>query len=114
MNDALNVCLSGINAVFSWMEKVYTAIPGSFVFILAMIGVFTVFRLLLVPVMGTHIGGAGSDIARIIRAENDRKNAANERFYQRVRSEVAAEKRYKERIADMEHAKFVRNDSRRR
>lgn len=91
MNDALNVCLSGINAVFSWMEKVYTAIPGSFVFILAMIGVFTVFRLLLVPVMGVHIGGAGSDFARFIdkAASNDTASTKQHRMTNRERVVVA-------------------------
>ena len=114
LNQAINICITGINAAFGFFDRIMSAIPGAFSFILAMIGVFTVFRLLLVPIMGAHIGGAGSDMAHIIRAEDNRKNAANERFYQRVRSEVAAEKRYKQRIADMEHAKSVRNDSRRR
>ena len=114
INDALNICLTGINAVFTWFGQIMDALPGAFNFILAMIGVFTVFRLLLVPIMGVHIGGAGSDMAHIIRSESNRNKADQERFYQRVRSEVAAEKRYQRRIADREHAKFVRDDSRRR
>lgn len=92
MNDALNVCLSGINAVFSWLEKVYSAIPGSFVFILAMIGVFTVFRLLLVPVMGVHIGGAGSDFVRLMgkaHGSNEVVAAKQHKMTKRERTVVA-------------------------
>ena len=99
MNDALNVCLSGINAVFSWMEKVYTAIPGSFIFILAMIGVFTVFRLLLVPVMGVHIGGAGSDFVRFMgKAQSSNEVVTTKQHRMTKHERVVVAKQHASRI----------------
>lgn len=71
LNQAINICITGINAAFSFFDRIMSAIPGAFSFILAMIGVFTVFRLLLVPIMGIHIGGAGSDVARLMNKKPD-------------------------------------------
>lgn len=73
MNDAINICLSGINACFNWMAQIFNSIPGSFQFILAMIGVYTVFRLLLVRIIGARLGAGASDIVKAIRRSDKEK-----------------------------------------
>lgn len=84
--DALNICITGINAVFGWFSRLMDAIPGAFNFILAMIGVFTVYRILLVPILGIHIGGAGSDLAHIVRTDERNRAESEKRHLMQIES----------------------------
>lgn len=62
--DIVGYCITCINAAFEWMDKIFSAIPGSFIFLLAMLGVYTVFRILLVPIFGTRLASGISDVAK--------------------------------------------------
>lgn len=74
LNDALNICIVGINAAFDFFDRVMFAIPGAFSFILAMIGVFTIGRLIIRPIMGVRLGSGASDVVRKIRGSDKEKN----------------------------------------
>ena len=76
MSTIIGYMITCINAVFGWFDQLMDSLPGAFSFILAMIGAFTVFRLLIRPIMGAHIGGAGSDVARVLNKENKKDYSA--------------------------------------
>ena len=71
--EALNTCIIGINAAFNFFDRIMSAIPGAFSFILAMIGVFSIGRLLIRPIMGVRIGSGASDVVRKIRGSEKEK-----------------------------------------
>lgn len=71
--EVLNTCIIGINAGFEFFDRIMSAIPGAFSFILAMIGVFTIGRLLIRPIMGARLGSGASDVVRKLSRSNKEK-----------------------------------------
>lgn len=71
--EALNACIIGINAAFNFFDRIMSAVPGAFSFILAMIGVFTIGRLLIRPIMGVRFGSGASDVVRKLRRSDKEK-----------------------------------------
>lgn len=76
--DIVGYCIIGINAALEWMEKLFAAIPGSFTFLLAMVGVYTVFRILLRPILGVRLGSGASDVAKKVTKNYSHSSASSE------------------------------------
>ena len=76
--DIVGYCITCINAAFDWMDKIFSAIPGSFIFLLAMLGVYTVFRILLRPILGIRLGSGASDVVKKVTKNFSHSSASSE------------------------------------
>lgn len=73
MSTIIDYMITCINAVFGWFDQFMDSLPGAFSFISAMIGAFSVFRLLIRPIMGYRLGSGASDIVRKLHNKGKEK-----------------------------------------
>lgn len=69
-----NLIIDIFNAVIGWFTDIFSSIEGALSFLFAGFFVFTIVRLLIIPL----VGNAGSDISRFSRGNrNSSRNSNN-------------------------------------
>lgn len=63
VGDCFNLCIDAISAAFDWLNYILVQLDA-WKYILGAFLIFTIFRLLLVPLVGGVIGGGSSDTVR--------------------------------------------------
>lgn len=64
--QTMQICLQGISAVFGFMSIIFETL-GAWSWILGAIIVYTIFRMLIVPIIGGVIRSGQSDTVKAIR-----------------------------------------------
>lgn len=64
LGECFSLCLKGISAVFDWMGYIFVQLDA-WKYILGAFLIFTIFRLLLVPIVGGSLFGGSSDTVRL-------------------------------------------------
>lgn len=70
--QVMNICMQGVSACFGWMGILFESL-GAWSFILGAITLYTIFRLLLAPVIGAAISSGASDTVKNFKKENTPK-----------------------------------------
>lgn len=74
VGQCMNICLSGIGAVFGFLEQIFDSLDG-WSYVIGAFMIYTVFRVLLVPVIGGAISSGTSDMAMKLKQNyKDGKN----------------------------------------
>lgn len=66
VTQAMNICLQGISAVLYWMEYIFMQL-GAWNWILGAVIIYTIFRLLIVPVIGDALSSGQSDTVKSVK-----------------------------------------------
>lgn len=78
--QTMEICLSAISAVFNFMSYIFEEL-GAWSWILGAIIVYTIFRLLIVPIVGGVISAGQSDTVKAFRQSyQDGKNGRHATF----------------------------------
>lgn len=74
VGQCMDICLTGIRAVFGFMEQIFDSL-GGWSYVIGAFVIVTVFRVLLVPVIGGAISSGTSDMAMKLKQNyKDGKN----------------------------------------
>lgn len=71
--QTMSICLQGITAVFGWMEYVFFQLGVGF-WLIGAFTIFSIFRLLIAPVIGAAISSGASDTVKKIRGKSGQNN----------------------------------------
>lgn len=64
--QAMNMCVQGVSAAFTWMEYIFAQL-GTGYWILGAFMIFSIYRLLIRPVIGSAVSSGASDTVKKIK-----------------------------------------------
>lgn len=70
--QTMNICVQGISAVFAWMEYIFMQLGTGF-WIIGAFMIFSIFRLLINPVIGSAVSSGASDTVKKMKNKGEDK-----------------------------------------
>jgi len=70
--QTMNMCIQGISASFTWMEYIFAQLDTGY-WILGAFMIFSIYRLLIRPVIGSAVSSGASDTVRKLKNKGDEK-----------------------------------------